>query len=331
VRRSGRPGDLLPAAVLAALAVEHRYTTATSASRTSPCTPRTNLIAMLSRRRLLALTIPAGAAVACSRPTGSTLERARAAGAIRVGISGERPYSYIDPSGRVTGAQPEVARAVLARIGVDELAAVRVPFAELIPQLQAGQYDLIAAGMTVRPGRCREVAFTRPAFVAPPAFLVQEGNPRDLESFRDVARSGVRLAVLAGAVEVDYAREAGVPEDRLEIVDSQSALFHSVASERVPAGALTRISLTDELRRNPGSGLEVTGAVQAVVDGRAVVPAAAFAVRTGETDFLAAFDAELAALQASGEWLRITEPFGFTRNNLPPPDLTTASLCNPAA
>jgi polar amino acid transport system substrate-binding protein len=284
---------------------------------------------MLSRRRLLALALPTGVAVACGRPSGSTLERARAAGAIRIGISGERPYSYADTDGRVTGAQPEVARAVLGRIGVSGLDAVQVPFHELIPRLREGQFDLVAAGMTVTPDRCREVAFTRPDFVAYPAFLVREGNPQEIESFRDVARSGVRLTVLDGATEIDYARSAGVRDEQLEIVDSQSELFRRVADERVPVGVLTRISLVDELRRNPGSGLEVTEAVEPVVGRRRVVPGAAFAVRMGENDLLAAFDQELTALQASSEWLRITEPFGYTSENLPPPDLTTEALCRP--
>jgi polar amino acid transport system substrate-binding protein len=284
---------------------------------------------MLSRRRLLALA-PAGVAVACSRPSGSTLERARAAGAIRIGISGEEPYSYADADGRVTGAQPEVARAALGRIGVSELDAVQVPFHELIPRLREGQFDLVAAGMAVTPDRCRDVAFTRPDFVAFPAFLVREGNPREIESFQDVARSGVRLAVLNGGAEIDYARAAGVPDDRLEVVDSQSAMLRSVADERATAGVLTRISLVDVLRRNPGSGLDVTDAVEPIIGGRRVVPGAAFAVRIGENDLLAEFDRELTALQASSEWLRITEQFGFTRDNLPPPDLTTEVLCRPS-
>jgi polar amino acid transport system substrate-binding protein len=160
---------------------------------------------MLSRRRLLALALPAGVAAACARPPGTTLERARAEGAIRIGISGERPYSYADADGRVTGAQPEVARAVLGRIGVSGLDAVQAPFHELLQRLRDGQFDLVAAGMTVTPERCRDVAFTRPDFVAFPAFLVREGNPQEIESFRDVARSGARLAVLDGAAEIDYA------------------------------------------------------------------------------------------------------------------------------
>ena len=290
---------------------------------------------MLTRRRLLALAgaVPLGAAAAAcgTRASGSTLEQARATGTMRVGIAGERPYGYTDTDGRITGEQPEVARAVLARLGVDGLAAVQVSFDALLPGLRDGQFDLVTAGMTVTPGRCRDVAFSRPDFVAPPAFLVREGNPRGIRTFQDVARTGVRLAVLAGAAEIDYARAAGVPEDRLEVVDGQSTLFRRVADGDVPAGALTAISLADELRRNPGSGLEVTDSVEPEVDGRTVVPGAAFAVRLGEDDLLAAFDTELTAVQASGEWLRIAAPFGFTAENLPPPDLTTGELCNPRA
>jgi polar amino acid transport system substrate-binding protein len=286
---------------------------------------------MLSRRRLLALAaaIPIGAAAACGSPAGSTLERARQAGTLRIGISGERPYGYADAGGRVTGAQPEVARAVLTRLGVPGLDAVQVPFDELLTRLRDGQFDLVAAGMTVTPARCEQVAFTRPDFVAPPAFLVRAGNPRRIQTFDDVARTGVRLAVLAGAAEIDYARAAGVADERLEIVGGQSELFRAVADRHVPVGALTSISLADELRRNPGEGVGITAPVTPLVGGRAVVPGAAFAVRTGETELLAAFDAELTGMQASGEWLRITRPFGLTEANLPRPALTTTALCGP--
>lgn len=110
-------------------------------------------------------------------------------------------------------------------------------------------------------------------------------------------------------------------------MDGQGALFRRVVDGRVPAGALTAISPADELRRNPGSGVEITDPVEPTLDGRTVVPAAAFATRPEETDLLAAFDAGLAALQASGEWLAITEPFGLTVENRPGTGLTTAELC----
>ncbi|QJY46888.1 transporter substrate-binding domain-containing protein [Pseudonocardia broussonetiae] len=280
---------------------------------------------MLSRRDLLLLAPLALAA--CAQPTGTTLERARQSGVLRIGISGERPYGYVGGAGEVTGAQPVVARAVLSRIGVGGLEAVQVRFADLIPGLREGRFDMVAAGLTVTPQRCTEIAFSRPDFVAPPAFLVPDGNPRGIGTFQGVRRSGVRLAVLEGSSELTYARAAGIPDDRLLRSDSQGSLFRDVVGGRAQAGALTAVSLADELRRNPGSGVEITQPVEPTVDGRTVVPAAAFAVRLGEDDLLAAFDAALADLQASGEWLELTEPFGLDARNLPDPDLTTARLC----
>ncbi|MBW0127606.1 transporter substrate-binding domain-containing protein [Pseudonocardia oceani] len=280
---------------------------------------------MLSRRDLLLLAPLALAA--CAQPTGTTLERARQSGVLRIGISGERPYGYVGGAGEVTGAQPVVARAALARIGVDGLEAVQVRFADLVPGLRAGRFDMVAAGLTVTPERCAEIAFSRPDFVAPPAFLVPEGNPRGIGTFQGVRRSGVRLAVLEGSSELTYARAAEIPDDRLLLSDSQGSLFRDVVGGRAQVGALTAVSLADELRRNPGSGVEITDPVEPTVDGRTVVPAAAFAVRLGEDDLLAAFDAALTDLQSSGEWLELTEPFGLDASNLPDPDLTTARLC----
>lgn len=280
---------------------------------------------MLSRRDLLLLAPLALAA--CAQPTGTTLERARQSGVLRIGISGERPYGYVGGAGEVTGAQPVVARAVLSRIGVGGLEAVQVRFADLIPGLRAGRFDMVAAGLTVTPQRCGEIAFSRPDFVAPPAFLVPDGNPRGIGTFQGVRRSGVRLAVLEGSSELTYARAAGIPDDRLLLSASQGSVFRDVVSGRAQAGALTAVSLADELRRNPGSGVEITDPVEPTVEGRTVVPAAAFAVRLGEAALLAAFDAALTDLQASGEWLELTEPFGLDARNLPAPDLTTARLC----
>ena len=153
-------------------------------------------------------------------------------------------------------------------------------------------------------------------------------NPRGIATFQGVERSGVTLAVLDGSAELGYARSAGIAAQRLLIVDAPGALFRAVVDGRAQAGALTAISLRDELRRNPGSGVEVTRPVEPTIEGRTVVPAAGFAMRTGEDDLRTAFDAELTALQESGEWERLTEPFGLDADNLPGDGLTTADLCS---
>jgi polar amino acid transport system substrate-binding protein len=278
---------------------------------------------VLSRRRLLALA-GAGLVVAgCGRDDRPTLERLRSSGTARVGISGEQPFSYSDSSGRITGESPEVARVVLGGLGAGMLEAVQKPFGELIGGLLDRQYDLIAAGLAITPARCKQVIFSQPDFLAPTALLVEEGNPLRLHDFDDIARAVEPVAVLAGSVEMEAAISAGIPEELIETYDSQMTLVRAVAEDDVRVGALTGISLRDALRRQPGSGLEVTDGIRP--DGPP--QAGAFAFRPADTALRNAFDLGLAELQESGDWLRIAEPFGFTADNIPPPDLTTAELC----
>ena len=278
---------------------------------------------------LAAVAAPA-ALVACttvSNAPGSTLENARSTGTIRVGIANEAPYGFTDPSGKVTGESVEVARAVLGALGINDVQATTVEFGSLIPALNARQFDMVTAGMFINPERCANAAFSDPDYTAPTAFLVPTGNPQGIATFDDVRDKGLRLAVLSGAVEQGYAQKSGVPDTQLQVVDTQNTMLQVVTAGRVDAGALTNISLNDVKAKNLGAAVEVPSGFFPVIDGKPTVSAGAFVFRMGEDDFVSAFNAELKRLHDSGEWLRITEPFGFTQDNVPGPDVTTQSLC----
>src|SRR3546814_5140271 len=90
----------------------------------------------------------------------STLEKAREAGFIRIGFANEAPYGFATPDGKLTGEAPEVAKAVLKKMGINEVDGVLTEFGSLIPGLKAGRFDIIAAGMFITPARCNEVAFS---------------------------------------------------------------------------------------------------------------------------------------------------------------------------
>ena len=107
------------------------------------CTSRRRLVGLLAG---LATVATVGAAQAQS-----TLEQARADGYIRVGFANEAPYGFATPDGKLTGESPEVVKAVLKKIGIDEVDGVLTEFGSLIPGLQAGRFDIIAAGMFITP------------------------------------------------------------------------------------------------------------------------------------------------------------------------------------
>ncbi|HTF53370.1 MAG TPA: ectoine/hydroxyectoine ABC transporter substrate-binding protein EhuB [Pseudonocardia sp.] len=281
---------------------------------------------MLSRRRLLTVAGVGVLAAGCGPDHRSTLKRLQANETVRVGVANEEPFGYLDSYGRLAGESPEVATAVLKGLGITSLEAVQRPFGQLIDSLLAGTFDIITAGMAITPGRCERVAFSRPDFVAPTAFLVERGNPRRLRSFADVARAGELIAVLDASIEQEAARAAGIPDARIKPYDSPAQLYQAVFQGDAPAGALTDISLRNLLGRHPQSPLEVTPGLPP--SGRSMSqPAGAFAFRPTDTDLRDAFNAGLTELQRSGEWLRIVARFGATAANLPAPDLITERLC----
>lgn len=261
-------------------------------------------------------------------PGGNILETARAAGSIRIGIAGEQPYGFTTPEGETTGQAPEVARAVLSAIGIGEVIATQVPeFSALIPSLNAGNYDMVCAGMNITPERCGQAAFSVPDYSALTAFLVPTGNPQGIATFEDVAAQGLSIAVLSAAVEQGFAEAAGVTDIRA--FDTQNALLQAVTDGRVACAALTDISLnwlTQTL--NPDAPVDVTPGFNPVVDGEEVVSAGGFVFRQADTQLREAFDAELTAIQQSGRWVEIASPFGFSEANLPAAGLTTEQLCS---
>lgn len=267
------------------------------------------------------------ASTSSSSGPGGVLDNARKSGTIKIGIAGEAPYGFTDKSGTVTGEAPEVARAVFKNLGIAQIQATQVEFSQLIPALNAKQYDMVAAGMNITPARCGNAAFSVPDYHALTAFLVPKGNPKQVMTFADFTSKGLKVAVLSGAVEKGYAQDSGVPDSQIQTFDTQNAMLQAVTSGRVYGAALTDISLHTVVQQNPGAPVEVTPGFDPVIKGKTQLSAGGFVFRKGEDDLRNAFDTELTKLHGNGQWVGIVQPFGFTKDNLPGPNLTTAKLC----
>ncbi|MFF3937723.1 ectoine/hydroxyectoine ABC transporter substrate-binding protein EhuB [Streptomyces phaeofaciens] len=290
------------------------------------------LQAPTSRRSLLAGVAALGTlgATGCSRVAtasttegGDLLDRLRAAGVVRLGIAGEIPFGYIDRDGRLTGEAPELGRAVFKRLGVDRVQPVPTEFGSLIPGLNSQQFDVVAAGMYVNPDRCEQVIFADPDYQMLDAFIVRKGNPKGLHDYRDVVAKKARFATGTGYAEIQYAVDAGYPQDDILIVPDQVAGLNAVEAGRVDVFAGTALTAREVVRKSAKA--EATKPFAPLVDGRPHVDGGAFAFRPTETRLRDAFSAELRALKKSGELLRILRPFGFTRAEMT--DLTAKELC----
>ena len=79
-----------------------------------------------------------------------------------------------------------MAKLVLAELGIDEVEATVVDFSALISGLQAGQFDMIAAGMYINADRAEQILFSDPDYCVGEAFAVPDGNPAGLTDFESV-------------------------------------------------------------------------------------------------------------------------------------------------
>lgn len=253
----------------------------------------------------------------------STLERAKKDGYIRVGFANEAPFGYATPDGKLTGEAPEVAKAVLAKMGIPQVDGVLTEFGSLIPGLKAGRFDIIAAGMFITPKRCAEINYSEPSYGIGEALLVAKGNPKavkDFSSFKD--NPDLKLAVMAGAVEGGFAKDAGVAAGQVVSLPDQSSLVAAVQSGRADAAALTALSIADMAKK--ADGVESTKPFGEVA-GKSVKGHGGFGFRKEDTDLQEAFNTELKKFLGSPEHIALVEPLGFGKDYLP--NKTTAELC----
>ncbi len=253
----------------------------------------------------------------------TTFERAKAQGFIRVGFANEAPYGYATPDGKLTGESPEVVRAILAKMGIPQVDGVLTEFGSLIPGLQAGRFDIIAAGIFINPKRCQQVQFSEPTYSIGQAFLVKAGNPKGIKDYSSIKDNpDLKLAVMAGAVEGGYAKDAGIAPDQVVVLPDQSSLVKAVQADRADAAALTANSIVDMASKN--DGVEATKPFGEVA-GKSVAGHGGVAFRKEDTDLYEAFNAELKKFIGTPEHLALVTPFGFGEGFMP--TKTTEQLC----
>lgn len=275
---------------------------------------------------LLVLGLAFGVAVATGAAAAqTTLQDARAGGAVTLAIAGEAPYGYEGAGGRATGEAPEIARVILSRIAPEaEARFVETAFGELIPALRAGDADIAAAGMFVTPERCAHVAFSNPTYVVGEAFAVRRGNPEGLTDYATASdHPDARIGLVAGTVEYNYALVAGIPADRAPLYRSFEHAIAALAAGEVDAVGLTALTARSLVADRPA--LEATPQFFPEIDGQAVKGYGAFAFRKEDEALVAAFDAALADFLGTPEHLALVAPFGFGADMLP--DRTTEALC----
>lgn len=284
----------------------------------------------LAKGAVAALGVALSLAVTAGAASGVTLDEIKSRGYIRVAIANEITAGYVDSSGEIKGSSPDVARHVLEQLGFksENIQWVVVNFSSLIPGLQAGRFDMTAAGMAIRPERCQKVIYSEPYASYGDALLVAKGDPKKLHSYSDFKKPGLKIAVMAGADQLQIMQKLGVPEDNIVTIAANADAISTVSTGRAD-GYAASANTARELAKKSDKVEAASNFIDPVVDGKQVRNWGGFTFNKESTDLRDQFNAALSKFMKTDDWKTILSSYGST-----PADIeavskkTTENICS---
>lgn len=277
---------------------------------------------------VMALSAIAASALTSTAASAATLAEIQERGSIRIAVANEIPYGYVDPNGNAMGAGPDVAKAIMDKLGVENIEWVATNFSSLIPGLQADRFDMVAAEMAILPDRCQQVLFSEPNTSYGEGLLVAAGNPKDIHAYSDFAENpDLKVAIMAGADQLEMMQKLGVSEANLVTIAANADAISTVSTGRADAYAAT--SLTASGLADQNDGVEVAGDfTDPVIDGEEVRSWGGFTFASGNEELRDAVNTALAEFKTTPEWSETLMGYGFTQSDVDGSgQRTTEELC----
>lgn len=237
----------------------------------------------------------------------AALTRLRKQGFARIAIANEPPWTKVSSDGKVSGAAPDVARAVLQKLGVKDIVASISEYGAMIPGLQAGRFDMVAAGLFIKPERCKAVLFSQPDLCDAESFMVKKGNPMGLQSYADIAAKHAKVGVVGGGTEEKLAIGAGVPRSDVIVAPDGLSGVKMLQDGRINVFALPILSISSLMKKTNDPSLEMYAPVK-----NTPIYCAGVAFPKQDRALRDAYDKVLAQMKTDGEFAKIIEPYGYS-------------------
>jgi polar amino acid transport system substrate-binding protein len=180
-----------------------------------------------------------------------------------------------------------------------------VPWEELIPRLESGEYDVIVASMARTPEREQRVDFTDRYYRSRSAFVARSGSGSGLQPDRQDLR-GKRLAASVGSVQAEYLEQHYADIADIVTPPTSGDAFAMLAAGEVDAVLSDSLSGLDFLDSESGREFDFMGEALPPED---VSGAAHIAVRKGEQALVQRLNRALGRIRVEGTYDRINHRY----------------------
>ena len=234
-------------------------------------------------------------------------------------------FAYIDEPPFVSpgdGAWPDgfdaaVAARVLKAMGIGDATARLVTFAQLLDGVAAGEWNFNTP-LFISDERKKLVRFSQPVWGLADGLMMRSADAGKFATYEQVAAAeGARLGVVAGQVQAETARRAGIPDARIVRFATPEETVAALRADAIAAYASVAMAHRGYLERNPDPGLAYSNLMAREFVGLAgSAPAlGAFSFAQGANPFANSFDKALSDFLDSPDHRALALSYGFTMSN----------------
>lgn len=214
---------------------------------------------------------------------------AQAQDTVRIATEGAyAPWNFLDDSGNPAGFEIDLGNAICEQAGISCEFVIN-DWDSIIPNLLAGNYDVIMAGMSITDERLETIDFTQNYFPPDPSkFIAASGADIDPSTLE-----GARVGVQGGTIQAAYAEE--------NLGDNNTVVSFGTADQAMAdlgAGNLDTI-LADGAYLEPVVAAS-SGAFEFVGEDVMIGNGVGGGLRKDEAELKATFDEALTALKQDG-------------------------------
>jgi len=254
------------------------------------------------RSAILSLGLAALLAATAPQPASArALQQVLLGGTLRVGVALYVPWAARTANGELIGFEVDVAKRLAADMGL-KVEILTYDIGRLIPALESGEIDLIAAGLSIRPDRALHVNFSQPYADSGLALAAQKKSTADVKSLADLDDGRYTIAAIGGSVAAEFLGQF-LPHAKLQAFENADAASAALLAGKVD-GYLEDEPVPTFL------ALENSDKIDVPLDHPLLVSKAGFAVNKGDPDFLAFLNAWIVSREAD-TWLPTTTNYWF--------------------
>lgn len=186
---------------------------------------------------------------------GSSSQETNEKGVLRVGSETTfPPFEYTDDQNNAIGFDVDLSQEIAKRLGL-KMEFVSMGFDALIPAVNSGSIDMIAAGMNPTPEREKAVDFSDIYFNEGGFTAVVRKDNTDIKGIDDL--KGKVVGAQVGSVPADMAK--ALPASQVKEIDSNSQIFMELKAGTIDGAIMDNAVAMFYLKQGADKDLKLVG------------------------------------------------------------------------